>query len=115
MKKMTLVASASMGLESVVKDECVDLGFENVTTFNGRVEFEGAAKEIVAANIHLRCADRVYIKMAEFKALTFEDLFQNIKKIAWEEIIPINGEFPVSWVSSVKSKLFSKSDIQKIV
>lgn len=114
MKKMTLVASATMGLESIVKDECVALGFENVKAFNGRVEFDGGIEAIAKANIHLRCADRVYVKMGEFKALSYEDLFQNIKKMPWEEFIPINGLFPVSWVSSVKCKLYSKSDIQKI-
>lgn len=114
MKKMTLIASAPMGLESVVRDECVDLGFQNVKTFNGRVEFDGGVEDIVKANIHLRVADRVFIKMGEFKAFSFEDLFQGIKKIKWEELIPKDGEFPVSWVSSVKCKLYSKSDIQKI-
>ncbi|MCJ8342511.1 MAG: class I SAM-dependent RNA methyltransferase [Cetobacterium sp.] len=111
---MTLIASAPMGLESVVRDECVDLGFQNVKTFNGRVEFDGGVEDIVKANIHLRVADRVFIKMGEFKAFSFEDLFQGIKKIKWEELIPKDGEFPVSWVSSVKCKLYSKSDIQKI-
>lgn len=114
MKKMTLIASAPMGLESVVRDECVDLGFQNVKTFNGRVEFDGGVEDIVKANIHLRVTDRVFIKMGEFKAFSFEDLFQGIKKIKWEELIPKDGEFPVSWVSSVKCKLYSKSDIQKI-
>lgn len=115
MKKYTLIASATMGLESVVKDECKALGFENVNTFNGRVEFDGDEVDIVKANLHLRCADRVFIKMGEFKALTFDNLFENIKKLPWENIISIDGEFPISWVSSVKCKLFSKSDIQKII
>lgn len=115
MKKYTLIASAPMGLESVVRDECKELGFENIQTFNGRVEFDGDESTIVKANLHLRCADRVYIKMGEFKALTFDRLFENIKKLPWEEIISLDGEFPISWVSSVKCKLFSKSDIQKIV
>ena len=115
MKKYRLIASATMGLESVVKDECKELGFENVETFNGRVEFDGDEKEIVEANLHLRCADRVFIKMGEFKALTFDNLFENIKRLPWENIISADGEFPISWVSSVKCKLFSKSDIQKIV
>lgn len=113
-KKLTLIASATMGVESVVRDECKSLGFENINTFNGRVEFEGTVRDIVKANIHLRCADRVFLKMGEFKATTFEQLFNNIKRLNWEEIIPEDGEFPISWVSSVKSKLFSKSDIQKI-
>lgn len=112
---MRLIASATMGIESVVKDECINLGFKNVQTFNGRVEFDGEFEEIIKANIHLRCADRVFIKMAEFKALTYEELFQNIKKINWQDFIEEDGEFPISWVSSVKSKLYSKSDIQRIV
>lgn len=111
---MRLIASATMGLESVVKEECLDLGFRNIEVFNGRVEFDGDFKDLVKANIHLRCADRIFIKMAEFKAVTYEELFQNIKKIDWQTFIPENGEFPISWVSSVKSKLYSKSDIQKI-
>ena len=112
---MIFIASTTMGLESVVKEECLSLGFKNIKVFDGRVEFEGDFTDLVKANIHLRCSDRVFIKMAEFKALTYEELFQNIKKIEWGDYIDENGEFPVSWVSSVKSKLYSKSDIQKIV
>ncbi len=115
MKKYRLIASSTMGLESVVRDECRGLEFENIETFNGKVEFDGDEREIVKANLHLRCADRVFIKMGEFKAKTFDELFEKVKKIEWEKIIEIDGEFPISWVSSVKSKLFSKSDIQKIV
>lgn len=113
--KYTLIASSTMGLESVVRDECKELGFENVQTFNGRIEFSGNEEEIVKANLHLRCADRVFIKMGEFKALTFDDLFESIKKLPWESVISIDGNFPISWVSSVKCKLYSKSDIQRIV
>lgn len=115
MDKITLIASATMGLESIVADEVKALGFTNVKTLNGKVEFDGNIKDIAKANIWLRCADRVYIKMGEFKATTFEELFQGTKKIPWENLIPINGEFPVSWISSVKSKLFSKSDSQAII
>ena len=111
---MIFVASTTMGLESVVKDECFALGFKNIKVFDGRVEFEGDFKDLVKANIYLRCSDRVFIKMAEFKALTYEELFQNIKAINWQDYIDENGEFPISWVSSVKSKLYSKSDIQRI-
>nr|WP_264300930.1 class I SAM-dependent RNA methyltransferase [Fusobacterium vincentii] len=103
-----------MGLESIVKDECLSLGFKNIKVFDGRVEFEGDFKDLVKANIYLRCSDRIFIKMAEFKALTYEELFQNIKAINWQDYIDENGEFPISWVSSVKSKLYSKSDIQRI-
>jgi len=111
---MIFVASTTMGLESVVKDECLALGFKNIKVFDGRVEFEGDFKDLVKANIYLRCSDRVFIKMAEFKALTYEELFQNIKAINWQDYIDEDGEFPISWVSSVKSKLYSKSDIQRI-
>ena len=115
MDKITLIASATMGLESIVADEVKALGFTNVKTLNGKVEFDGDIKDIAKANIWLRCADRVYIKMGEFKATSFEELFQGTKKIAWETLIPANGEFPISWISSVKSALFSKSDSQAII
>lgn len=111
---MIFIASTTMGLESVVKQECITLGFKNIKVFDGRVEFEGNFEDLIRANIHLRCSDRIFIKMAEFKALTYEELFQNIKKIDWQDFIDENGEFPISWVSSVKSKLYSKSDIQRI-
>ena len=111
---MIFIASATMGLESVVKEECLALGFKNIKVFDGRVEFEGDFKDLVKANIYLRCSDRVFIKMAEFKALSYEELFQNVKAIEWQDFIDENGEFPISWVSSVKSKLYSKSDIQRI-
>ncbi len=114
MKKVTLIASASMGLESIVASEVKDLGFKNVQTYNGRVEFEALITDIPKLNIWLRCADRLFVKMGEFKATTFEEMFQKVKKIDWPAFIPVDGEFPVSWVSAVKCKLFSKSDIQSI-
>lgn len=113
-KKYTIVASTTMGLESIVRDECIELGFENVRAFNGKVEFLGNLRDIAVANIHLRCADRVFIKMGEFKAFSFEELFQNVKKLNWSEFIEKDGNFLISWVSAVKCKLFSKSDIQSI-
>lgn len=115
MNKITLIASATMGLESIVADEIKALGYQNVKTLNGKVEFDGTMEDVAKSNIWIRCADRIYIKMGEFKATTFEELFQGTKKIAWEKLIPSNGEFPVSWISSVKSKLFSKSDSQAII
>ena len=111
---MIFIASTTMGLERIVKDECLALGFKNIKVFDGRVEFEGDFKDLIKANIYLRCSDRVFIKMAEFKALTYEELFQNIKSVNWQDFIDEDGEFPISWVSSVKSKLYSKSDIQRI-
>lgn len=114
MKEYTIIASSTMGLESLVRDECKELGFKDIETFNGKIQFKGTLKDVVKANIHLRCADRVFIKMGEFKAYTFEELFQHIKKINWSEFIEKDGEFPISWVSAVKCTLFSKSDIQRI-
>ncbi|XGU47058.1 class I SAM-dependent RNA methyltransferase [Fusobacterium necrophorum subsp. funduliforme] len=113
-RKFSIVASSTMGLESIVKEECKKLGFSNIQVWNGRVEFDGDFETLVKANIHLRCADRIFVKMAEFKALSYEELFQEVKKIAWEDWIEEKGEFPIAWVSSVKSKLYSKADIQRI-
>ncbi len=115
MDRVTLIASTTMGLESIVTQELKDLGYTDIQTFNGRVEYQADLKDIAVSNIFLRCADRVYIKMGEFKASSFEELFQKTKKLPWADILPSNAEFPVSWISSVKSKLFSKSDCQKIV
>ncbi len=115
MDRITLIATATMGVESIVAQELKDLGYSDIKTFNGRVEYEADLKDIPVSNIFLRCADRVYIKMGEFKATSFEELFEKTKKLPWSEILPSNAEFPVSWISSVKSELFSKSDCQKIV
>jgi putative N6-adenine-specific DNA methylase len=112
--KYTLIATATMGIESILAQEIKDLGFDKVITHNGRVEFEGELKDIVKANIWLRTADRIYLKMGEFKALSWDEYFEKIKKLDWINILPINGEFPISWVSSVKCKLFSKSDMQRL-
>jgi putative N6-adenine-specific DNA methylase len=103
-----------MGVESILAQEIKDLGFKNVVTHNGRVEFDGDIKDIIKANIWLRTADRVYLKMGEFKAFTWDEYFEKIKKLDWVSILPINAEFPISWVSSVKCKLFSKSDMQRM-
>ncbi len=115
MNKITLIASTTMGLESIVTQELKDLGYKNINTMNGKVEYEGEIEDICKSNLWLRCADRIYLKMGEFKATSFEELFEKTKKLPWHEIIPKNGEFPVSWISSVKSKLFSKSDSQAII
>ena len=114
MDKFNIIATTTFGLEACVKRECIKLGFENIKTFDGRVEFTGGAEDIARANIWLRCAGRVHIKMAEFKALSFEELFQGTKAVAWEDIIPLDGKFTVVG-KSVKSKLFSISDCQAIV
>ncbi|MGM0509018.1 MAG: THUMP domain-containing class I SAM-dependent RNA methyltransferase [Fusobacteriota bacterium] len=115
MKKFRLIATSTFGLEGIVKKELKRLGYKNLEVSNGKVEFDGTAIDICRANIWLRCADRVLLKMGEFKARSFEQLFERTKKLPWDEILPKDAEFPVSKISSVKSKLYSKSDSQAIV
>lgn len=115
MKKMELIAPCHFGLEAVLKKEIIDLGYEISQVEDGKVTFWGDAEAICYANIFFRTAERVLIKVARFKAETFEELFQNIKQIAWEEYIPVDGKFWVAKANSIKSKLFSPTDIQSIV
>lgn len=115
MKRMELIAPCHFGLEAVLKREILDLGYEISQVEDGRVGFWGDAEAICRANIFLRTAERVLLKVGTFKATTFEELFQGTKQIAWEAYIPEDGKFWVTKVASVKSKLFSPSDIQSIM
>lgn len=114
MAQLELIATAPMGLEAVVAREIKDLGYEDVRTENGRVVFTGEYKDIARCNLWLRTSDRVLIKMAEFPATTFDELFEGTKAIAWEEWIPEDGEFPVEGRSH-KSQLSSVPACQGIV
>lgn len=113
MAKLNLIATSTFGIEAIVARELKELGYDNVTVENGRVTFVGNEKSICETNLWLRCADRVYLKIGEFKATSFEELFQQVKALPWENYLPIDAEFPVN-AKSVKSKLFSLSDIQAI-
>ena len=113
MKKITLIASCAFGLEAVVKREIIKLGFDDIKVSDGKVEFLANVNDIAKVNLWVRCAERILLKLDEFKVLSFEDLYQGIKKIKWEDLISVNDKFPVN-ANSVKSKLFSLSDIQKI-
>ncbi len=113
MKKITLIATCAFGLEAIVKREIIKLGFDDIKVSDGKVEFLANINDIAKVNLWVRCAERILLKMDEFKVLSFEDLYQGIKKIKWEELISVNDKFPVN-ANSVKSKLFSLSDIQKI-
>ena len=115
MKTFELIAPCHFGLEAVLKREILDLGYEISDVENGRVSFIGDAEAICRANIFLRTAERVLLKVGSFRAETFEELFQNTKNIPWEEYIPKNGRFWVAKAASVNSKLFSPSDIQSIM
>ena len=111
--KLELIATATFGLEAVVKRELENLGYKILKSEDGKITFLGDERAVVRANLWLRSADRVQIKMAEFTVLEFEDLFQQMKAIPWEEWIPIDGKFVVNG-SSVKSKLSSVPACQSV-
>ena len=114
MKTFELLVPCHFGLEAVLKKEIYDLGYEISKVEDGRITFLGDAEAICRANIFLRTAERVLIQVGRFKATTFEELFQGIKAIPWEEYVPEDGKFWVKKASSINSKLFSPSDIQSI-
>ena len=110
-----LIAPCHFGLEAVMKKEILDLGYEVSQVEDGRVTFIGDAEAICRANIFLRTTERVLLKVGSFHAETFEDLFQGTRAIPWEEYLPKDAKFWVAKASSIKSKLFSPSDIQSIM
>lgn len=115
MKKMELIAPCHFGLEAVLKREILDLGYDISEVEDGRVGFWGDAEAICRANIFLRTAERVLLKVGSFKATSYEELFENTRALDWENYIPENGKFWVAKAASVKSKLFSPSDIQSVM
>ena len=115
LNKVELIAPCHFGMEAVLKKEIFDLGYDVTRVSDGRVYFEGDAEAICYANVFLRTAERILINVGEFKAETFEELFQGTKDIEWENYIPEDGKFNVVKAASVKSKLFSPTDIQKIM
>ena len=115
MDTYTFVAPCHFGLESVLKRELQDLGWEISLVEDGRVTFRGGMDTLCRANIFLRTAERVLLQAGRFRAESFDELFENIKAIPWEAYIPADGKFWVTKATSVKSRLFSPSDIQSIV
>lgn len=115
MEKLELIAPCHFGLESVLKREIQDLGYEISSVEDGRVSFWGDAQAICDANVFLRTAERILLKVGSFKAESFDELFEKTKALPWENYIPKNGKFWVAKAASVKSKLFSPSDIQSIM
>ena len=115
MKRYELIAPCHFGLESVLKREITDLGYDVIKVEDGRVTFIGDEEAICRANIFLRTAERILIKAGSFRAETYEELFQGTKNIPWEDMIPSDGRFWVTKAASVKSKLFSPSDIQSVM
>lgn len=115
MRKFELIAPCHFGMESVLKREIDDLGYDITEVADGRVTFFGDEEALCRANVFLRTAERILIKLGSFHAESFEELFQGTKDIPWEEYIPVDGKFWVAKAASVKSKLFSPSDIQSIM
>lgn len=115
MTNWELIAPCHFGLEAVLKREILDLGYEISSVENGKVTFIGDEEAVAYANIFLRTTERILIKIGEFKAETFDELFEATKALPWEKFIPEDGKFWVAKANSVKSKLFSPSDIQSIM
>lgn len=115
MKRYELIVPCHFGMEAVLKREIIDLGYEISMVEDGRITFLGDEEAIARANIFLRTAERILLKVGSFKAVTFDELFEETKKINWGDYIPKNGKFWVTKAASVKSKLFSSRDIQSII
>lgn len=115
MEKMEYIAPCHFGLEAVLKREITELGYEIASVEDGRVTFVGDAAALCRANIFLRTAERVLIKVGSFHAETFEELFQGTRSLPWENYIPADGKFWVAKAASIKSRLFSPSDIQSVM
>lgn len=115
MNQMEFIAPCHFGLEAVLKREIKDLGYEISSVEDGKVTFLGDANAISRANIFLRTTERILLKVGRFKATTFDELFEATKALPWENFIPVDGRFWVAKATSIKSKLFSPSDIQSIM
>lgn len=115
MSRLELIAPCHFGLEAVLKKEIYDLGYEILSVEDGKVIFEGDEEAVCRANIFLRSAERVLIKVGSFQAKTYDELFEGTKALEWERFIPSDGKFWVAKAASVKSQLFSPSDIQSIM
>jgi len=114
MENYKVIATATFGIEAIVAREVKEMGIENVTVENSRVLYETDLEGVAKSNLWLRCADRVFLQIGEFKATSFEELFNKTYELPWEKFIPVNGEFPVNG-KSIKSQLLSVSDCQAIV
>ncbi len=114
MSKLDLIATATFGLEAVVKRELINLGYNDLKVENGKVTFSASEKDIPRANYWLRVADRVLVKIGEFKAFSFDELFEKTKALPWDEWIPEDANFIIEG-KSINSTLYSISDCQRIV
>lgn len=115
MNHYELIAPCHFGMEAVLKKEIIELGYDISRVEDGRVTFIGDEEAIARANVFLRTPERILIKIACFQATTYDELFERTKAIAWEDYIDQDGKFWVAKAASVKSKLYSPSDIQSIM
>ena len=115
MERFELIAPCHFGMEAVLKREIYDLGYDISKVEDGKVIFIGDEEAICRANVFLRTTERILIKVDSFKAYTFDELFEKTKAIPWERFLPIDAKFWVAKATSIKSKLFSPSDIQSII
>ena len=115
MSRYELIAPCHFGMEAVLKREIYDLGYDIEQVEDGKVTFIGDEEAICRANVFLRTTERILLKVDKFKATTFDELFENTKQIEWEKYLPKDAKFWVAKATSIKSKLFSPSDIQSII
>ncbi|NMS91772.1 class I SAM-dependent RNA methyltransferase [Clostridioides difficile] len=115
MKSYTLISPCFFGMEKMLAREITNLGYEIIKTEDGRITYKTDEFGIAKSNMWLRCAERVHLKIAEFEAKSFDELFENTKRINWSRYIPYGAQFPISKASSIKSKLYSTPDVQAIV
>ncbi|HHQ5482505.1 TPA: THUMP domain-containing class I SAM-dependent RNA methyltransferase [Clostridioides difficile] len=115
MKNYTLISPCFFGMEKMLAREITNLGHEIIKTEDGRITYKTDEFGIAKSNMWLRCAERVHLKIAEFEAKSFDELFENTKRINWSRYIPYGAQFPISKASSIKSKLYSTPDVQAIV
>lgn len=115
MNQYEFIAPCHFGLEAVLKKEILRLGYEIIKVEDGKITFSGNSDAICRANIFLRTTERILLKVGSFRATTFDELFEGTRAIPWEQYIPEDGKFWVTKATSIKSKLFSPSDIQSIM
>lgn len=115
MAKYEFIAPCHFGLEAVLKKEILRLGYEIIKVEDGKITFSGDSDAICRANIFLRTTERILLKVGSFHASTFDELFEGTKSLPWEQYIPKDGRFWVTKATSIKSALFSPSDIQSIM
>ncbi|MBR4718685.1 MAG: class I SAM-dependent RNA methyltransferase [Lachnospiraceae bacterium] len=115
MTKFELIAPCHFGMEAVLKREIFDLGYDITEVTDGRVTFIGDGEAVARANIFLRTAERILIKVGSFGAESFDELFEGTKALPWENYIPEDARFWVAKAAGIKSRLFSPSDIQSII